>query len=362
MNMYQTLKNGDVYFNVNRMISFFGTTSYITEETWGYIAILIVNTLGMDNKEETLLYYYQKMVAELKEKNVNFRGYKRKISQVVPTLTRIYGKNTFCWLEISFSLIRSMNSWFSFRNRTLCNSSGPQLSWNFLSEIEEKYPEIDTDELIDMLRKPESHTSEMNKYTLTCLSKVLLPTNHYRESQVHIPIYQHLSLDDFEEDNYKILPFSNYGDLGDRSSSLYRPELAPSVTSPLKMEFENVKMLFNWMSPPKERIYYSSGRAVPMILPERNSNMKAKQLIGSAKRSTSHSNLGQGVRNNTIYRDTDSHFIRGDYVNYLSKQLIFEDTKIIYTEADRNLGSDMLKAVLESEMNKIRPSEEEITN
>lgn len=68
MNMYQTLKNGDVYSNVNRMISFFGTTRYITEETWGYISILIVNTLDLDDKEETLLYYYSKMVSEVKEK------------------------------------------------------------------------------------------------------------------------------------------------------------------------------------------------------------------------------------------------------------------------------------------------------
>ena len=350
MNMYQTLKNGDVYFNVNRMIFFFGTTSYITEEAWGYIAILIVNTLGMDNKEETLLYYYQKMVSELKEKNIKFKGYKRKISHVVPTLTRIYGKNTFCWLEISFSLIRSMNSWFSFRNGPIYNPPGQQFSWEFLSKCEEKHPEIDTDELIDMFRK--SHTSEMNKYRLTCLTKVLLPTENYRESKIHIPIYQHLSSDDFEE-GHKMVPPNRSGNIEmckNTSCFSYRDKTSTSIEltdnlfpSPPVMALENIKVPMGECSSFKTKINYHDGKAVMMKTPLN------KDFISKRSKPV------------TVYRDTDSQFIQGDYADYLSKQLIFEDTKIIYTEADKNLGRDMFKAVLETEMNKIRPSEEEIS-
>lgn len=347
MNMYQTLKNGDVYFNVNRMVSFFGTTSYITEETWGYIAILIVNTLGLDNKEETLLYYYQKMVSELKEKNIKFKGYKRKISHVVPTLTRIYGKNTFCWLEISFSLIRSMNSWLSFRNRALYNPPGMQFSWNFLSEIEEKYPEIDTDELIDMFRKSESNSPEMHKYILTSLSKVLLPTNYYRESQIHIPIYQYLLLDDFEE-GYKMVPPNRLGNLEICENSCFSHRGKTSTSTelidnfflrPPEMAFENIKVPMVRHSLFKTKINYHDGKAIPVKTP------LYKDFIP--------------IRNKpvTVYRDTDSQFIQGNHL-----RLISEGRKIIYTEADRNLGSDMLRAVLDTEMNKIRPSEEEITN
>lgn len=284
MNMYQTLKNGDVYFNVNRMISFFGTTSYITEETWGYIAILIVNTLGMDNKEETLLYYYQKMVAELKEKNIKFGGYKRKISQVVPTLTRIYGKNTFCWLEISFSLIRSMNSWFSFRNRTLCNSSGPQLSWEFLSELERKYPNIDTDEVIDLLRnnKISSSLTELKSPSLSlfCYS----PTNR--------PFYR-LSI---EKQKHTIAPSSSYSDLVEERKESFFYITAKKLVKRLCLwwDLKILKLHYVGLFPNKTKTYSQRREAIMTT----NSLRKTSFL--------------EGGKCTIVYMDIDSQLI-GDF-------------------------------------------------
>lgn len=350
MNMYQTLKDGNVHFNVNRMISFFGSTRYITEETWGYIAILIVNTLGLGNKEETLLYYYNKMVSEVKEKNAKFKGYKRKIPHVVSSLIHIYGENTFCWLEISFSLIRSMISWFPFRNRALYNPPGPQLSWKILSELRKKYPELDTDELRDLLRKL-NRDSRLDRYKLPCIAKLLSPSeNCFKKCEIHIPIYQNHSFEwsDFEE-GQKIVPF-------DRLSKLKMYENSPLLSyrgktsscmglnanlflSPPKM-FESGKVQMSRYFPVKTKINYHNGKAIAMKTPPN------KDFI---------SERGKPI---VVYSDTDSTFITGDY---LPEQAIFENTKISYSETNKKLAGGMLNSVLGTEMNKVRPLDEEIT-
>jgi hypothetical protein len=55
------------------------------------------------------------------EKPFQFKSYKIKIPFVVNNLIEMYGPRSFCLLEIGRDLIRSMISWFPFRNRSLYN-------------------------------------------------------------------------------------------------------------------------------------------------------------------------------------------------------------------------------------------------
>ena len=159
LDLYQSLDYDDVYFNVNRLISFFGTTKYITPETWGNIAVMIVNSISAKNKKETLAYYYSKMLEMAYEKPCYYKGYKYKIPYVVNNLIELYGTYTFCFLEISRDLIRSLISWFPFRNRSLYNPPGK------MDEISEKTPVYITQEPgEDILSTPYSRRGYIIEY------------------------------------------------------------------------------------------------------------------------------------------------------------------------------------------------------
>lgn len=122
IDLYSTLKYDDVYFNVNRLISFFGTTKYITPETWGVIAILIVNTIKIkdEDREETLWYYYTKMVEMAYQRPP--RHNRPRTFFIVSTLMKDTISN-FSLSDVSRFLVGSMASWFPFRNRSLYNQS-----------------------------------------------------------------------------------------------------------------------------------------------------------------------------------------------------------------------------------------------
>lgn len=262
-------------------------------------------------------------------------------------LIRVFGENTFDWTEVSFFLIRSMISWFPFRNRTLCNPPGPQLSWKILSDLEEKYPGMDMDDLRDVFGKYRSRSSKLigYKWEFLRLPGNLSSKNHFEKCQIHIPICQNFSSDCFDsEEDYIIEPSNNSGDLGAEKESFLLPPnvgsfLKAGFPDPPKMEFESIKDPRRRTFTDRSSNYYHKSRSVVM----KTTSVK----ISSPKKN----------KFTTVYRDTDSHFIKDDY---LSKRLIFKDTKITYTEADRNLGKNMFNSALETVINKIRPHEEEI--
>lgn len=115
--MYQTLKRGDVYFNVNRLISFFGTTTRLTVETLNVMVLLVVNVFDIDDKEETLIYWV-KLITE------NRLGFQTGMfSELVKIFISEYGIRYYYIIDAMKNFVFSMTQWFPFRNKRLNKSS-----------------------------------------------------------------------------------------------------------------------------------------------------------------------------------------------------------------------------------------------